>query len=75
MRYIFQLLFLNLSINVAASDSITSLQRLEKTIANKNFYLKKKYEKIANLKQNLEKNIYGGNNHELFESYMLLFNE
>lgn len=75
MRYIFLLLFLNLSINVAASDSITSLQRLEKTIANKNFYLKKKYEKIANLKQNLEKNIYGGNNHELFESYMLLFNE
>lgn len=75
MRYIFLLIFINLSFNVAASDSIKTSQKLDQTIQNKTFYLKKKYKKIADLRQELEKNIYRGNNHELYESYMLLFNE
>lgn len=51
------------------------LQELENVLVNKDKYMKIKYEKISNLKNDIEKHILIGDDNQLFESYLLLFNE
>ena len=75
MKYILILFFICCSSEVFALEKDSILQELDKTIQNKDFFLKKKYEKISELKLDIEKYTYIGNNPELFETYMSLFKE
>jgi hypothetical protein len=75
MKYILILFFICCNTTILAFQKDSILKQLDKTIDNKDFFLKKKYEKISKLKLDIEKYNYIGNNHELFETYLLLFKE
>lgn len=75
MKYILIVFFIFCSSTVLAFKTDSILQELDKTIDAKDFFLKKKYEKISELKLDIEKYTYTADNEALFESYMSLFKE
>lgn len=75
MKNLLFLLFFLGSFNLVAKENDSIIQILEQALNNKNAFLKKKYEKIHQLKSHVEKQILNDDMNELYESYLLLFNE
>lgn len=75
MRYIFALLLLLSPALLVAQGTEPLLQELDKALANKETYVKQKYNRINTLKKNINKFTLSRNNKGLYENYVSLFDE
>ncbi len=72
--YIFCFIFIGSEITTTNSNGEILIE-LESVLADKDKYMKYKYDRISNLKKDIEKNILDNDDDKLYESYMSLFNE
>src|SRR6187402_4006104 len=75
MRRIYILFFLIAGISLTAKETKPVLEELDKVLLKKDLYLKQKYRKIQALKKDVSKFTVSQNNEQLYNSYMLLFDE
>ncbi|WP_245892152.1 DUF6377 domain-containing protein [Flavobacterium pallidum] len=66
-------LFFTISVSASGIDSI--MQQLDKTLLKKEYYMKKKYSKIRELKRNVGKYTLSQDNTSLYHCYMALLEE
>ena len=75
MQRIIILYFFIAGFSLAAKETNPVLEELDKVLLKKEIYLKQKYRKIEVLKKNVSKFTLSQNNEQLYDNYMLLFDE
>lgn len=75
MHRVVILLFFLFNLTLSAKDINPTLEKLNKVLLKKDFYIHQKYAKIKGLKTNVRKHILNQDNKKLYNTYMQLFDE